>query len=267
MRLEDALRELAEFYDLVLVEGHHGIPLPKVWLAGAGDAFCPGNATDVLATLPWNGDRPAALLATLDEWLPRIWRSAPVYAGVLIGGASSRMGSAKHLLKAGDQSLLERTVGQVAGAAAETVLLGCGEVPDTLAGLRRLADVPDVSGPMAGILSAMRWAPRGSWLIVACDMPQLTRKAVDWLLSWRRPGVWAAIPRLADNRPLEPLLAYYDFRARPLLERLAASGCFRAAEITRSSKVMTPVPPADLAKAWTNVNRPEDLADASEDRP
>jgi molybdopterin-guanine dinucleotide biosynthesis protein A len=98
-------------------------------------------------------------------------------------------------------------------------------------------------------------------------MPQLTRKAVDWLLSWRRPGVWAAIPRLADNRPLEPLLAYYDFRARPLLERLAASGCFRAAEITRSSKVMTPVPPADLAKAWTNVNRPEDLADASEDRP
>jgi molybdopterin-guanine dinucleotide biosynthesis protein A len=206
-------------------------------------------------------------MAETAERLPRARRPAPVYAGVLIGGASTRMGSPKHLLKTGDVSWLERTVGQVAGAVAETVLLGRGEVPASLAGLRRLTDVPDVSGPMAGILSAMRWAPRTSWLIVACDMPQVSREAVDWLLSLRRRGVWAVIPRLDDSKPLEPLLAYYDFRARPLLERLAASGCFRAAEIARSSKVITPVPPVDLAKAWTNVNRLEDLADASEDRP
>jgi len=199
-------------------------------------------------------------MAEKAERLPRARRSAPVYAGVLIGGASARMGSAKHLLKIGAQSWLERTVGQLEGAVAETVLLGRGEVPASLAGLRRLADVPDVSGPMAGILSAMRWARRGSWLIVACDMPQVSREAVDWLLSLRRRGVWAVMPRLGEGQPLEPLLAYYDFRSRPLLERLAASGCFRAAEIARSSKVVTPVPPAELAKAWTNVNRPEDLA-------
>jgi molybdopterin-guanine dinucleotide biosynthesis protein A len=90
---------------------------------------------------------------------------------------------------------------------------------------------------------------------------------VRWLLEQRRPGVWAVLPRLSGVSRPEPLLAYYDFRSRPLLEQLAASGCFRAAEIARSSKVMTPVPPAELAKAWTNVNRPEDLADASEDRP
>ena len=150
---------------------------------------------------------------------------------------------------------------------AETVLLGQGEVPAPLAGLRRLADVPDVSGPLAGILSAMRWAPRTSWLIVACDMPHVSREAVDWLLSLRGRGVWAVIPRLGEGRPLEPLLAYYDVRSRPLLERLAASGCFRPAEIARSPKVITPPPPADLAKAWTNVNRPEDLADANEGRP
>jgi molybdopterin-guanine dinucleotide biosynthesis protein A len=119
---------------------------------------------------------------------------------------------------------------------------------------------------MAGVLSAMRWARRASWLIVACDMPQVTREAVDWLLSLRRPGVWAVIPRLGEGRPLEPLLAYYDFRSRLLLERLAASGCFRIAEIARSSKVATPAPPAELARAWANVNRPEDLASPLENR-
>jgi molybdenum cofactor guanylyltransferase len=186
--------------------------------------------------------------------------AAPVYAGVLIGGASTRMGCPKHLLKSGEESWLERTVRYVSGAVEETVLIGRGEVPASLVGLRRLADVPDAAGPMAGILAAMRSAPRTSWLIVACDMPEVSRAAVDWLLGQRRLGVWAVIPRLGEGRPLEPLLAYYDFRARPLLEDLAASGHFRPAEIATSNKVITPVPPAHLAMAWTNINRPEDLA-------
>jgi molybdopterin-guanine dinucleotide biosynthesis protein MobB len=283
LRLQDAVAEASEFYDLVLVEGHTRTTLPRVWLADEGGAACaepveaarpelvegacPEGDAPALAQLPWNSDRPAAFLAIIEEWLPRLWRAAPVYAGVLIGGASTRMGTPKHLLQAAGQSWLERTVGQLAGSAPETVLLGRGEVPASLAGLRRLPDVPDVSGPMAGVLSAMRWARRASWLIVACDMPQIAREAVDWLLGLRRPGVWAVIPRLGEGRPLEPLLACYDFRSRPLLERLAASGRFRIAEIARSSKVVTPAPPADLAKAWANVNRPEDLADLSGNRP
>jgi molybdopterin-guanine dinucleotide biosynthesis protein A len=266
--LEDALHDLADRYDLVLVESHQaGVSLPTVWLADAQDVSCSGDATEVLATLPWNADRPAALLAILEDWLPRAWRSAPVCAGVLIGGRSTRMGSPKHLLRAGGRSWLEQTVEQLAGVTAETVLLGPGEAPAALAGLRRLADVPDVPGPMAGILAALRWAPRRSWLIVACDLPHLTRPAVEWLLTWRRPGVWAAIPRLAADRPLEPLLAYYDFRARPLLEQLAARSCFRPAAIAESAQVLTPAPPADLAKAWTNVNQPEDLAGEAGGRP
>jgi molybdopterin-guanine dinucleotide biosynthesis protein MobB len=258
--LEVVVNDLAEFYDLVLVEGHRGTALPTVWLAAAGEATCPRDVTNVLAVLPRDGARPAALLAILDEWLPKVWRAVPVYAGLLIGGASTRMGSAKHLLRIEERTWLERTVERLHGAAAETVLLGRGEVPASLAGLRRLADVPEASGPMAGLLSAMRWAPRASWLIVACDLPQLSREAVDWLLGCRQPGRWAVLPRLAGGGHLEPLLALYDFRARTLLERLAAAGCFRMADIARSASVATPAPPPGLAVAWTNVNCPGDLA-------
>ena len=260
-RLAGVINDLAEFYDLVLVEGPGETALPKVWLVAEGEATCPPEVTNVLAVLPRDGDRPAALLALLDEWLTVVWRAVPVYAGVLIGGASTRMGSAKHLLRSAEGTWLELTVEQLHGAAVETVLLGRGETPASLAGLRRLADVPDASGPMAGILSAMRWAPRASWLIVACDLPQLSRDAVDWLLGCRRPGTWAVIPQLAGGSHLETLLALYDFRARPLLERLAATRCFRMADLVPSAPVATPAPPAGLASAWTNVNSPGDLAE------
>ena len=250
---------MSAFYDLILVEGPRRLSLPKVWLAAEGEPSLPPEATDVLAVLPRDGARPAALLAILDEWLPRLWRAVPVYAGVLIGGASSRMGAAKHLLKSDGRTWLERTVEQLQGAAVETILLGRGEVPVSLAGMKRLADVPDASGPLAGILSAMRWAPRASWLIAACDLPLLSRAAVDWLLGCRRPGVWAVLPQLSGRPHLETLFSHYDFRARPPLEHLAAAGNFRMADLIHSAPVATPTPPPDLASAWANVNSPGDL--------
>lgn len=259
--LEGLVGELVDRYDLVLVEGPRGVGLAKVWLAGEGETAAPAEVGEVLAVLPHEGDRLAALMGIIEEWLPRVWRATPVYAGVLIGGKSSRMGVAKHLLKSDGRTWLERTVEQLQGAAAETVLLGRGEVPAALGEMRRLADVAEVAGPLAGILSAMRWAPRASWLIVACDLPQLKREAVDWLLDGRRPGVWAVLPQLAEESRLETLLAHYDFRARPLLERLAAGGNFRMAELVKLARVATPTPPGELAGAWANVNSPGDLAD------
>jgi molybdopterin-guanine dinucleotide biosynthesis protein MobB len=251
--------ELVERYDLVLVEGPRGVGLAKVWLAGEGETAAPAEVTDVLAVLPRGDDRPAALVAILDEWLPRLWRAVPVYAGVLIGGKSSRMGAAKHLMKSDGRTWLERTVEQLEGAAAETVLLGRGEVPVALGGMRRLADVAEAAGPMAGILSAMRWAPRASWVIVACDLPQLRREAVDWLLDCRRPGVWAVLPQLEGGGHLEALLAHYDFRVRAGLERLAVAGNYRMADLVGLAPVSTPEVPAELAGAWANVNSPGDI--------
>ena len=123
----------------------------------------------------------------------------------------------------------------------------------------RLADVPDARGPLAGLLAAMRWAPHASWLVAACNMHNLSPDAITWLLSTRRPGAWATVPKLPASTRAQPLLAHYDFRVRALIGRQVAAANFRASTIADHPMVISPPPPADLAAAWQNVNRPEDL--------
>lgn len=246
-----SLRELATRYDLVVVEGHKSLPLPrKVWL---GDN-CPPEAAPVTRVLRADEDRVAIALQMVDDWLRHLATATPVYAGVLFGGASGRMGRPKHLLSVGETTWIERTVATLRPQVERVVLLGRGEVPERLRDLPLLTDVTDRDGPVAGMLAAMRWQPLATWLFVACDLPQLSGEAVRWLLDQRAPGVWATLPRLPDAAGVEPLLAHYDFRARWLLEE-----CRGPSELARQPRVATPAPPETLTAAWRNVNTPEEM--------
>jgi molybdopterin-guanine dinucleotide biosynthesis protein MobB len=262
--LVERLLALALSHDVVLVEGHKTTPLPKVWLLSEGERWPPGTVSNILTVLPRDTDRPRALLALLDARLPVVWLRPRLRACVLIGGASRRMGRPKHLLPAGRVTWLERTVDTLATTGATVAIAGNGVVPASLASLPRLADVPDARGPLAGILAAMRHDPRSTWLVTACDLPGLTAEACEWLLSTRRPGVWATLPRLGPDRPPEPLLAHYDFRADPLLERLAAEGDFRPASLDESDRTITPRPPDRIHPAFRNANTPADREPAGD---
>jgi molybdopterin-guanine dinucleotide biosynthesis protein A len=181
-----------------------------------------------------------------------------VRAGVLVGGGSHRMGGPKPLLELAGEAFIERIVGRLAAVADEVVLLGEGPVPEGCRDLRRIPDPPGLRGPLAGILGALRSTTSCSWILAGCDQPMVSEEALEWLLDQRTPGKWAILPRL-DERGVEPLLAWYDPRARSLLEPLAASGALAPSHLMGHARVHTPEPPAALADAWTNVNTPEDL--------
>jgi len=80
--------------------------------------------------------------------------------------------------------------------------------------------------------------------------------AIRWLLSLRRPGVWAILPRLAGRSRVEPLLAVYEPMIRPAVERLAREGDFRLQGLVGLPHVVTPEVPADLEDCFRNVNTP-----------
>ena len=90
--------------------------------------------------------------------------------------------------------------------------------------------------------------------MAACDLPLLSVDALEWLLAGRRPGTWALLPRLDQSPGVEPLLAYYDFRARRLLESVALRGSRRPADIIERETVFCPRVPEALAGAWQNIN-------------
>jgi molybdopterin-guanine dinucleotide biosynthesis protein MobB len=252
--LTHVLLSLSRRYDLVLVEGHKDTPLPKVWLLAAEESAPPLDRGEPMAVLPWNENRVDVFLSILNEWLPRQWLRTPALGCVLIGGQHMRMGRPRNLLRTEARTRLERTVGLLQQATESVVIAGTGRVPETLRDHVRLPDVADAAGPMAGVLAAMRWAPEMSWLVVECDLPDVTLEALQWLLSTRRPGIWATVPRPPGSPSVEPLLAHYDFRSRLLLDKLTAERNFRLRDIASSAKVISPCPPRHLSLAWKNTD-------------
>jgi molybdopterin-guanine dinucleotide biosynthesis protein A len=134
---------------------------------------------------------------------------------ILAGGASSRMGRDKGLLEFGGVPLILHTARLLDPLVGEVTVVGS---PGRYAklGLRAIADDAQAgrgrdrlgSGPLAGIATALA-ATRSSWnLIVACDLPYLSAKWLEWLLSRAlRSRGEAVVPR--TERGIEPLAAVY----------------------------------------------------------
>ncbi|MEW6233803.1 MAG: molybdopterin-guanine dinucleotide biosynthesis protein B [Candidatus Omnitrophota bacterium] len=261
--LQYAIRELSRCYDLILVEGHKQTLLPKFWLASRSDQLPDGIAEPVIQILSPECGRLSILLNHIQKELPRILHQTPLYGGVLIGGKSLRMGSPKHLLNKDGLTWLERTIEILRRRTARNVIIGNGDIPPSLNGLLRLPDAEACNGPMAGLLSAMRWAPHASWIICACDMPNLSPDSLEWLCQQRRAGRWIVMPSIADDRHVEPLYAYYDFRSASLLERQLAEGNFRLSDLARHPKTAVIQPPAEIRSSWRNANSAEDLSPIS----
>jgi molybdopterin-guanine dinucleotide biosynthesis protein A len=178
---------------------------------------------------------------------------------VLVGGASRRMSTPKQLLSHRGAQLAARAVEAMRPHVEQVVLAGSGPVPDELEDLHRLHDPPDVAGPLAGVLAAMRWAPESAWVVAACDMPRISREAVRWLIHQRRPGTWGVLPRSGEGR-VEPLLAVYEPHARSSLEGQASAGRWGLRHLAENPWIRCPKPPAELAAAWVNVNTPDEMS-------
>lgn len=204
---------------------------------------------------------------------PSDTRSSPrfdgpaIRGGLLVGGASRRMGEPKQLLVHAGSTLAERAADALGAHCDEVVLLGDGEVPAALGHLLRLADAPlpdggetTPGGPLAGLLAAGRHRPPSAWIFTPCDLPLVAAGAVGWLLGERRPERSAVLVRPRPDLPVDPLFALYEPPAFALLERLAAAGERAPRAIERQPGVAVVTPPEPLAACWRGVNSPAELA-------
>lgn len=188
-------------------------------------------------------------------------QETPLRACLLIGGRSSRMGRPKHLLTGiNGRTWVENTVDLLQPFTREIVLSGQGEVPESLAALPRIPDIPGVQGPLTGILAAMRWRPDSCWLLLACDMPYISAESLEWLIAGRSPDSFGTVPRLQEDGFVEPLLALYEPQAKEYFEELCSAGILRISMVARRSKIATPVIPPSLRGAWRNINTPDELS-------
>jgi glutamate dehydrogenase (NADP+)/cyclic pyranopterin phosphate synthase/molybdopterin-guanine dinucleotide biosynthesis protein A len=255
--LEPLAAKLLRTHDLVLVEGWKASPHPKVWLLRPGETAPPAEVSGIERVLPWDGDRLGSFLAWAQARLAAAWTAAECRGGVLVGGRSRRMGRPKAAIEIGGRTLLARAVEALARVGEVTLLGGSGGLAD-VGVLTRLSDAAGVEGPLAGMLAALRWAPDSTWVIAACDLPLLSRPALDWLLAQRSPGTWAVLPWIDGEA--QPLLAVYEPMCLPLLESIAAQGPAAPSRLVGHPRVVTPRPPDEVAPAWRGANTPGELA-------
>ena len=138
-----------------------------------------------------------------------------IWGLVLAGGKSRRMGSDKALLRVDGETQLSRMVALLdrrlprVYVSARSDQRGEQERARHPLIVDRFADL----GPVAGILSAMHEHPNVSWLVVACDLPNVDSATIEHLLAERdRKKPFTAFRSSHDELP-EPLCAVYGAEA------------------------------------------------------
>jgi molybdopterin-guanine dinucleotide biosynthesis protein A len=190
---------------------------------------------------------------------------------ILAGGESSRMGVDKGLLEIAGVAMIVRAarlVESVAGAPA--VVVGTPEKYRGL-GLRAIADDWAGCGPLGGIATAL-CASEADWnLIVACDLPYLTRAWLEYLQQRARDSdAEAVVPMnltFTNKRGAEPLCAAYHKGCEPSIRRALELGVRKVTDGLAELRVEL-IEPAKWkgfdsdGLLFKNVNTPADYEEA-----
>lgn len=132
----------------------------------------------------------------------------PLWGLVLAGGQSSRMGQDKAWLHYHDMPQWQQ-VQQLLQGFCEHVYISRNPAQRFINSQAVIMDQYAELGPMGGLISAIGTNAEVAWLVIAVDMPFLTRQTIHYLVSNRNPQCRATAYRLAENQ-IEPLVTIYE---------------------------------------------------------
>lgn len=120
-------------------------------------------------------------------------------------------------------TMIDRAIGLVRGAGVEPVVVGSFGENHRALSARVIPDDWPGAGPLGGIGAALR-ETRTPWnLVIACDMPYLTTKWLEFLLRRASASPADAVVPMNENGA-EPMCAMYHQRAEPAIRGSLESG-------------------------------------------
>ncbi|MCZ6601261.1 MAG: molybdenum cofactor guanylyltransferase [Acidobacteria bacterium] len=187
-----------------------------------------------------------------------------MWALILAGGFSRRMGRSKQDLPFGAGTLLERTVAAAREFAEEVVLVGDDAAASRL-GLRAAQDWQAGAGPLSGLAGGLAVCPEGPHALLACDLPFLTGDLLRRMESLAGQA-HAVVPVVEGRR--HPLCALYHTDCLQPAQACLSQDRRRMDDLLDRVELheVTPeqVLPLDLVRAVMNVNTPEQYQQALE---
>jgi molybdopterin-guanine dinucleotide biosynthesis protein A len=192
----------------------------------------------------------------------KISNSGVTFSAVLLaGGESRRMGRDKAAVVFRDEPLWRRQLRVLRDLAPEKVFVSARTesswLPDDT---ELLLDVPPSRGPLSGLTKALTQMQTSHLVVLAVDMPFVTREELRLLCSLATEGC-GVVPVIGER--VEPLAAIYpreaalefmaalagtDFSLQRLIGKLVAAGKMRTFPV-----------PAEDEHLYHSVNEPNDL--------
>jgi molybdenum cofactor guanylyltransferase len=191
-----------------------------------------------------------------------------VSAAILAGGRATRLGGAdKATLLIGGVRIIDRQIAELAAIADDVAIIA--NDPARYAGLP-IPVQPDAmpgAGALGGIYTALTRARHDRVLVVACDLPFVTRDLLARLVDEAGDEVDAVVPR--SRRGAEPLCALYTRRCAHAIEARIARGALGVADLAADVRVREISAEALAAydpdgRLFVNVNTPHDYVRATE---
>lgn len=182
---------------------------------------------------------------------------------VLAGGKSRRMGNPKDKINWHGKEQRYFAADLLAPFCDE-VFISCrqDQLENFDPNYNALTDTFLNMGPFGGILSALRSQRDKAWLVVACDLPLLDEKSLEFLIENRNIEKAATTYESPFDGLPEPLITIWEPKSYPLLLNFLGSGitCPSKVLINSDTLILKPGNPDSLM----NVNTPEDMAKAQE---
>lgn len=190
--------------------------------------------------------------------------AAPKVVGLMLaGGKSRRMGEDKAAMVFRDgQTQLEMIESLLSDVGVESFLSvradqdAAGRLDDTI-----VRDAFGDVGPLGALASAQAMRPDVAWLVVACDLPMLSKQAVEQLLADRTPSADATFfSSRFDGRP-EPLCAIWEPSSAAAVRATVDAKKLCARHLLEDGSLDVVALTPDDPTALDNANTPEE-ADA-----
>lgn len=160
---------------------------------------------------------------------------SPINGLILSGGLSTRMGEDKRLINYHGKSQ-EQYLFDLLTPYCSEVYVSINQNQNT--NLPHIFDLDlSVKSPIIGILSAFEKNLEMAWLVIACDMPFVNQKVLEYLIKYRNPEKFATAFLNPEEYFPEPLLTIYEPKIFEKLQEAVIQGEKSPMKILQSVEV------------------------------
>jgi molybdopterin-guanine dinucleotide biosynthesis protein A len=177
------------------------------------------------------------------------------------GGQSQRMGSDKALVQLAGKPIIEHILERIEGLGNEVLITTNKPEAYTYLGIRLESDSIPGAGSLAGLQTALGASRYPHTLVLACDMPFVSRSLLEYMIELI-PSADIIVPQRQGF--IEPMHAIYSQICLPPIEAALRVGDTRVISFYDQVKVRT-IDELELARfdpqgmSFFNINTPEDL--------